>query len=99
MEAAIKTRKYINKVKTLIIIDLTIVLYFVGLYLINLYKIDWVIIGVFREILTIPFLIGQIVFLCIGVHFLIKMKSRNILMIISLILLTATSVITIGSFF
>ena len=51
------------------IANFTIVSYFVLIWLINFYKIDIVLIGVFRELLTIPFLIAQIVFLVIGINF------------------------------
>lgn len=68
------------------------------IWLINFYKIDYVLIGVFREMLTIPFLIAQIVFLVIGIKYLIKNK-RNILTIISVLSLAICMIITIGSFF
>ncbi|MAP06103.1 MAG: hypothetical protein CMP79_05645 [Formosa sp.] len=55
--------------RKLIIANFTIVSYFVLIWLINVYKIDIVLIGVFRELLTIPFLIAQIVFLVIGIYF------------------------------
>ena len=40
-------------------------------------KIDFVIIGVFREMLTIPFLLAQIVFLVLGIIHLIKNKTNK----------------------
>jgi len=82
----------------LIIVNFTIVSYFILIWLINFYKIDFVLIGVFREILTIPFLIAQIVFLIIGIKSLIK-NQRNLLIIISVLALAICSLITIGSFF
>ena len=84
--------------RKLIIGNFTIVSYFVLIWLINVYKIDIVLIGVFRELLTIPFLIAQIVFLVIGINFLIK-NQRNALTIISILSLACCMLITVGSFF
>ena len=84
--------------RNLIIANFAIVSYFILIWLINFYKIDFVLIGVFREMLTIPFLIAQIVFLVIGIKFLIK-NQRNILTIISVLSLAICMIITIGSFF
>lgn len=84
--------------RSLTIVNFSIVSFFILIWLINFYKVDYVLIGVFREILTIPFLIAQIVFLVIGVNYLIKNKI-NILTLISLITLAICTIITIGSFF
>ncbi len=84
--------------RNLTIINFVIVFYFILIWLINFYKIDFVLIGVFREILTIPFLIAQILFLVIGIIFLIK-NQRNIMTIISVLSLTISAIITIKSFF
>ena len=93
--------KKMNKLITnrnLTIINFSIVSYFILIWLINYYKIDFILIGVFRELLTIPFLIAQIVFLVIGIKYLIK-NPRKPLTIISLLLLAICTIITIGSFF
>ena len=84
--------------KNLTIINFAIVTFFILIWLINIYKIDFDLVGVFRELLTIPFLIAQIVFLVIGIKYLINNK-RHFLTIISLLLLAICSVITIGMFF
>ena len=84
--------------RNLTIVNFVIVSYFVLMYALNFYKIDVVLIGVFRELFTIPFLIGQIVFLGIGIKYLMNHK-KDFLTIISLLLLAACSVVTIGSFF
>mgnify|MGYP003512739470 CR=1 FL=1 len=84
--------------KNLTIVNFAIVSYFFLIWLINFYEIDFVLIGVFREQLTIPFLIAQIVFLVIGIKYLIKNK-RNSLTIISVLTLAICSIITIRSFF
>ena len=80
------------------IVNFAIVSYFILIWLINFYKIDFVVIGIFREMLTIPFLIAQIVFLVIGIKFLIK-NQWNLLTTISVLSLVICSIITIGSFF
>ncbi len=84
--------------RNLIIVNFAIVSYFILIGLINFYEIDFVLIRVFREMLTIPFLIAQIVFLVIGINYLIK-NQKNSLIIISVLLLAICSIITIGSFF
>ena len=78
--------------------NFAIVSYFIVIWLINFYKIDFVLIGVFRELLTIPFLIAQIVFLVIGIKYLMKNK-KSFLLIISVLLLAICSIVTIGTFF
>ncbi len=80
------------------IVNFAIVSYFILIWLINFYKLDFVLIGVFREMLTIPFLIAQIVFLVIGIKYLIK-NQINLLTIISVVSLAICAIITIGSFF
>ena len=84
--------------RNLTIINFVIVFYFILLWLLNFYGIDFVLIGVFRELLTIPFLIAQIIFLIIGIKYLIK-NERNLLTVISVLILAICSFITIGSFF
>lgn len=85
--------------KNLITFNIIIVCYFVVLYLINLFKLDYVLIGVVGEMLTIPFLIGQIVLLAMRVKHLVKKKSSSFVFKISLIALVICSVFTISSFF
>jgi len=84
--------------RNLIIINFGIVSYFILIYLINFFKIDFVLIEVFRELLTIPFLIAQIVFLVIGIKYLIK-NPRNLLTIISVLALAISAFVTLSSFF
>lgn len=84
--------------RNLTIINFVIVTYFSLIYLINFYKIDFVLIGVFGEILTIPFLFAQIVFLVLGIIHLIKYKT-HFLTIISIIGLVISAIYTIGWFF
>ena len=90
-----------NKLMTnrnLTIINFVIVTYFGMIYFINFYKIDYVLIGVFRELLTIPFLLAQIVFLVLGIIHLVKHKT-HFLTIISIIGLAICAIYTIGWFF
>ena len=85
--------------KTLILNNFIIVAYFGLIYIINFYKIENKVIDVFREILTLPFLIAQLIFLILGCIFLIKNKKTLLLTKISVILLAISAIITIGSFF
>ena len=84
--------------RNLIIVNFVIVSFFILIWLINFYNIDFVLIGFFREILTIPFLFAQLVFLVIGIKYLIK-NQKNSLTIISVLSLAICSIITIGTFF
>lgn len=84
--------------RNLTIINFTIVFYFVIIYGLYVFKIDFVIIGVFREMLSIPFLIAQVVFVVVGINYVKKHKKKP-LTIISLLALIVCSILTIGSFF
>ena len=84
--------------KNLITFNIIIVCYFVVLYLINLFKLDHILIGVVGEMLTIPFLIGQIVLLALGVKHLVENKSSSFVFKISLVALVICSVFIISSF-
>jgi len=83
----------------LTIVNFTIVFYFLLLYLLYFYQIDYVIIGVLRELSTIPFFIAQIIFLIIGIKFMYKEKTYSTLFVVSFILLLIGSLLTFGSFF
>jgi hypothetical protein len=85
--------------KVLTLINLTIASFFMSIYLIDLYKIDHVLIGVFRELLTLPFLIAQLVFLFFGIKFIMQQKTRHFLMLFSVVALAVSTFITIGGFF
>lgn len=87
--------------KKLLIISLSIVSFFISIYLINHFKIDYILIGVLRELLTIPVLLAQMVFLVISVLFLFKRKESKLkyMTIISTILLITSTFLTVGSFF
>ena len=91
-----------NKLKTekiLTIINFVIVGYFAIIYLFYYYQIDFVLLGVFREMLTIPFMFGQLGFLVFGIYFVVKEKRFRFLLLLSIVLLAVCSVLTIGSFF
>lgn len=96
-----QTAKNIRLVKTaknLASINAIIVIYFICIYVFNWAKIDHVLIGIFRELLTIPFLLAQLIFLIVGVGFAHKNKGL-IYLNISLMALAVCTAITIGSFF
>ncbi len=84
--------------KNLTSINFIIVSFFVLIYLLNYYKVEFVLIGVFRELLTIPFLIAELVFLVLGIQIILKNKI-HFLTLVSILVLAACSVVTIGSFF
>lgn len=85
--------------KRLTIINLIIVLYLLSVYLLYIFKVDTIVTGFFVELFTIPFLLAQIIFLIIGIKFLVKNKSVKILTKISIFLIVISSVLTVGSFF
>jgi hypothetical protein len=84
--------------RKLTLINFSIVFYFLIIYALYFFKVEVVIIGVLQELLSIPFLIAQVVFVVIGIHHLIKYKIK-LLTIISLLALVVCSILTIGSFF
>lgn len=90
-----------NKLLThriLTMINFGIVVYFMLIYVLNFFEISHVLIGFFRELLTIPFLLAQIIFLFVGIIFLAKNKV-NYLTLTSVLALAVCSFITIVSFF
>ncbi len=91
-----------NKLKTekiLTIINFVVVAYFTVIYLLYYFQIEFVIIGVFRELLTIPFMFGQLVLLVFGIYFIVKNRAFRFLLLMSITSLAVCAVLTIGSFF
>lgn len=86
------------KNKKLVFTNFTIVVYFILIWLVNFYKIDFIIVEVLRELLTIPFLIAQIIFLVIGIKYTIN-NQIHFLTLFSILALGVSTIITIGSFF
>lgn len=84
--------------KRIIFTNFIIVIYFILIWLIDFFKIDLLIIGVLKEILTIPFLLAQLVFLVLGIKYLLNYK-KDFLALLSVILLAICTIITVGSFF
>jgi len=84
--------------KNLTIVNFSIVIYFISIWLINRFEIDFTIIGVFRELLTIPALLAQLVFLFISIRKVLQHKASLVLKL-SILALTVCSVLTISSFF
>ncbi len=80
-------------------LNFSIATYFTGIYIINKYCVDYVIIGVFRELLTIPFLIAQLFFVFLGLIFFLKKETKNLLFISSLCLLIANQIYILLTFF
>ncbi|RAI88479.1 hypothetical protein LV83_02779 [Algoriphagus yeomjeoni] len=83
--------------RTLTGINFIIVGYFIFLWLANYFQLDFFIIGFFVELLTIPFLFAQLVFLFIGVKFILQ-NERPALLMVSLVALALCTIITIGRF-
>lgn len=86
------------KNKNLTILNFVIISYFLLIWLLISFQIEHVLIGVFIELLTIPFLIAQLVFLVIGIKKVIK-EQTDFLTKLSVLLLVLCATITIGSFF
>jgi len=84
--------------KNLFMINFLIVGYFGLIGLIYIFKIENQVIGAVRELLTIPFLLAQLVFLAIGIRCLLKFPVTA-LMQVSVFLLGICTLLTIGSFF
>ena len=84
--------------RTLTLLNFTIVFYFVLLWVIDFYKVDFVLIGVFSQLLTIPFLVAQIIFIIVGLNYIIYNKKQT-LTIISILALAISTIVTVGGFF
>ena len=84
--------------KQLTIINFVIITYFILIWLAYVYKLDFVLIGVLIELVTIPLFIAQIVFLAISIKYLIN-KKTNKLLTMSVISLSICAIVTIGSLF
>jgi hypothetical protein len=84
--------------KNLTIVNFSIVIYFGLLYVLDFFKLDFVLIGVVREIFTIPFMIAQLLFLVLGIIHIIKYKT-HLLTFISIVLLAINAIYTVASFF
>ena len=81
------------------VINLSIVGFFGLIYLINYYQIDAVLIGVIREMLTIPFLGALVGFSILGVIYLVRAPKKKIGRSISSVLLIICACITLRTFF
>ncbi len=82
--------------KQLTTFNLIIVGYFIMVYLINYFKIDFVLIAVIKELATIPFLIAQLIFIFLSLQFFIKNKKEKWLLL-STVLLFFSFFFTIAS--
>ena len=84
--------------KSLSLINVIIILYFGFIYLINIFGVNFVLIGVVTNFLTIPFLLAEVIFLILGIRFLIENKKNVLFLYFSLVLLFISFVFTYGSF-
>ncbi len=85
--------------KWLTLINYVIVFYFVLIYILYIYKIDHVVIGVFRELLSIPFLLAQVFFLVYEIFFMIREKKIYPGLTLSMIFLIISCAFTLYGFF
>lgn len=83
--------------KKLTVVNFTIVSYFLLIWLLIIFKVENDFIGAFIELLTIPFLVAQLLFLILGIKYLLK-KKRESLTVFSIILLAVCAIIIVGSF-
>lgn len=79
-------------------INFVIVSYFILLGLSHYLKLELFFLGFFRELMTIPFLLAQLIFLIIGIIYLVKNKSKTLTKV-SVAALAISTIVTIGSFF
>lgn len=84
--------------KNLTLINLLIVAYFVLLYFVNHYQIKSQLIQGAGEMLTIPFLIAQVIFVAIGIQYITQGK-RKLWTVVSIVLLGLCAIATVKSFF
>jgi len=76
--------KITNK-NTLTILNFLICFYLIGLFLLNEYKIDHVLIGVLRELLTIPSIVLLPVFLFMSIKMMLKEKIVKLCFLLSVL--------------
>ncbi len=88
----------LNNHKTLTKINFTIVAFFVVLRLIDLGHLDLVFIEVLRELLTLPFLVLQVVFLILSIRFVFKNNAKDFWLNISIFILAICTTVTVCSF-
>ncbi|MHA6279053.1 hypothetical protein ACXYMT_02640 [Salinimicrobium sp. CAU 1759] len=93
-----KVENLLNASK-LLIATLIISAYFLTLFLVDHYELDHFLIGFFGELLTIPFLLAQIVFLVLGFYLLLTQKHQRNLIVVSILILSICSLLTFGSIF
>ncbi|OED36701.1 hypothetical protein AB832_05470 [Flavobacteriaceae bacterium (ex Bugula neritina AB1)] len=86
--------------KTIFIVSTMIVLYFMGLYLLEAYEVDLVFIGVLIELLTLPFLVAQLSLFVVSLILIFNKKTpSNVFVYLSILLLGGCSLITIFTFY
>jgi hypothetical protein len=85
--------------KVLTLINFSIVLYFLGIYALYVFEVNNIAVGVVQELLTIPFLIAQLVFLFVGGKRFLAKEKLSSLYVMSFSLLALCAILTVGSFF
>ncbi|WP_026978426.1 hypothetical protein [Flavobacterium tegetincola] len=78
------------------IINFAIIAYFSVFFLVYLFNIDFVLLGVMNEMFTFPLLLLQVAVLVAGIVLLIK-KPINYLFLVSVVLLAICAAVTILS--
>lgn len=91
--------KGIPQIKFVFISSMITLLYFVAMKLIMVYQIDYTIIGVFAELLTIPFSLVALVLLVFAIMLWRKNRWHFEIFNITSILITLTTIILLISFF
>jgi cytochrome bd-type quinol oxidase subunit 2 len=93
---AIATNRKVKKKKIIFYLSVIILFYFIAVLLMHELKYDNFVIGVFRELLTLPFLALLIVLLVLSIVSLIKEKFIiNSYPFFSLVILLITAVLLI----
>ncbi len=87
-----------SPIRIFTIINYSIVVYFLLIFLSYKFEIDFVVLGVLRELLTIPFLLAQLVFIILGIIQVYK-GTKELSFVVSLIALILCAILTLGSFF
>ncbi len=78
-------------------ISLSIVLYFVCLYLIYKFQVRSVFIGVLSEMLTLPLMLAELFFFGFGIHLILKRKAVKMITKGSIVILGISTLLTVAS--
>lgn len=84
--------------KALTWINFAIVLYFLTIYSIYILEVDHFVIGVVRELFTIPLFIAQLPLLFMGAKRFFEKEKLSSIYVLSISFLAICAILTIGSF-